>query len=110
MRLGFREMDAHSFSFTSESVTEGHADKVAHQLARRRSEERKADVLPYLRPDGKAQVSIGYDVVEHGHRRPVEIERVLVSAQHREGLDPESLLKPDLIEHVIHPILPRDMY
>ena len=83
---------------------------LAHRLARRLSEVRKADVLPYLRPDGKTQVSIRYEIDEHGHRRPVEIERVLVSAQHREGLDPESLLKPDLIEHVIHPILPRDMY
>jgi S-adenosylmethionine synthetase len=83
---------------------------LAHKLARRLSEVRKADVLPYLRPDGKTQVSIRYEVDEHGHREPVEIERVLVSAQHREGLDPESLLKPDLIEHVIHPILPRDMY
>jgi S-adenosylmethionine synthetase len=83
---------------------------LAHRLARRLSEVRKADVLPYLRPDGKTQVSIRYEVDEHGHRRPVEIERVLVSAQHREGLDPEALLKPDLVEHVIHPILPRDMY
>src|SRR5689334_2811355 len=83
---------------------------LAHRLARRLSEVRKADVLPYLRPDGKTQVSIRYEVDEHGQRRPVEIERVLVSAQHREGLDPEALLKPDLIEHVIHPILPREMY
>jgi S-adenosylmethionine synthetase len=83
---------------------------LAHKLARRLSEVRKADVLPYLRPDGKTQVSIRYEVDEHGHRRPVEVERVLISAQHREGLDPESLLKPDLIEHVIHPILPREMY
>jgi S-adenosylmethionine synthetase len=83
---------------------------LAHKLARRLSEVRKADILPYLRPDGKTQVSVRYEVNEHGHRRPVEIERVLVSAQHREGLDPESLLKPDLIEHVIRPILPREMY
>src|SRR5690349_14855102 len=83
---------------------------LAHKLARRLSEVRKADVLPYLRPDGKTQVSVRYEVDEHGHRRPVEIERVLISAQHREGLDPEALLKPDLVEHVIHPILPRDMY
>ena len=83
---------------------------LAHKLARRLSEVRKADMLPYLRPDGKTQVSIRYEVDEHGHQKPVEIERVLVSAQHREGLDPESLLKPDLIEHVIHPILPREMY
>jgi S-adenosylmethionine synthetase len=83
---------------------------LAHKLARRLSEVRKADILPYLRPDGKTQVSVRYEIDEHGHRRPVEIERVLVSAQHREGLDPESLLKPDLIEHVIRPILPREMY
>ena len=83
---------------------------LAHKLARRLSEVRRADILPYLRPDGKTQVSIRYEVDEHGRRRPVEVERVLISAQHREGLDPESLLKPDLIEHVIHPILPRDMY
>jgi S-adenosylmethionine synthetase len=83
---------------------------LAHKLARRLSEVRKADMLPYLRPDGKTQVSVRYEVDEHGHQRPVEIERVLISAQHREGLDPETLLKPDLIEHVIRPILPHDMY
>ena len=63
-------------------------------------------MLPYLRPDGKAQVTIRYEVDEHGHQRPVEIERVLVSTQHREGLDPETLIKPDLIDHVLRPILP----
>jgi S-adenosylmethionine synthetase len=83
---------------------------LAHKLARRLSEVRKADVLPYLRPDGKTQVTIRYEVDEHGKRRPVEIVRVLVSTQHREGLDCETLLKPDLVEHVIHPILPHDLY
>ncbi len=83
---------------------------LAHKLARRLSEVRKADMLPYLRPDGKVQVSVRYEVDDHGHQRPVEIERVLISAQHREGLDCETLLKPDLIEHVIKPILPHDMY
>ena len=53
-------------------------------------------MLPYLRPDGKAQVTIRYEVDEHGRQRPVEIERVLVSTQHREGLDPETLIKPDV--------------
>ncbi|MDX6481651.1 MAG: S-adenosylmethionine synthetase [Gaiellaceae bacterium] len=83
---------------------------LAHRLARRLSEVRKADVLPYLRPDGKTQVTVRYETDEHGHQRPVEIERVLISTQHRDGLDIDTLLKPDLIEHVIEPILPKDLY
>ncbi len=79
---------------------------LAHRIAKRLSEVRKADVLPYLRPDGKAQVSIRYEVDGDGRQTPVEIERVLVSTQHREGLDPETMIKPDLIEHVLRPILP----
>ena len=78
---------------------------LAHRLAKRLSEVRKAEILPYLRPDGKTQVTVRYDEDEHGHRRPVEIERVLVSTQHRDGLDIETLLKPDLAEHVLEPIL-----
>jgi len=83
---------------------------LAHRLARRLAEVRKADVLPYLRPDGKTQVTVRYDVDEHGRQWPVEIERVLLSTQHRDGLDVDTLLKPDLIEHVIEPILPKDLY
>ena len=83
---------------------------LAHLICRRLAEVRKADVLPYLRPDGKAQVTVRYEVDEHGRQRPVEIERVLVSAQHREGLDVESLLKPDIVDHVLRPILPHDLY
>ena len=83
---------------------------LAHRVTKRLAEVRKAQVLPYLRPDGKAQVTIRYEVDEHGRQRPVEIERVLVSTQHREGLDEESLIKPDLIEHVLHPILPKPLY
>ncbi len=83
---------------------------LAHRICKRVAEVRKANVLPYLRPDGKAQVTVRYEVDEHGRQRPVEIERVLVSAQHREGLDCETLLKPDVIEHVLHPILPHDLY
>jgi S-adenosylmethionine synthetase len=78
---------------------------VAHKLAKRLSEVRKADRLPYLRPDGKSQVTVRYEVDEHGRQRPVEIERVLISTQHRDGLDIESLMKPDLLEHVVEPIL-----
>ncbi len=83
---------------------------LAHRLARRLSEVRKADVLPYLRPDGKTQVTVRYETDASGRQKPVEIERVLVSTQHRDGLDVETLLKPDLVEHVIEPILPKELY
>jgi S-adenosylmethionine synthetase len=78
---------------------------LAHRLSKRLAEIRKADVLPYLRPDGKSQVTVRYEVDEHGVQRPVEIERLLISTQHRDGLDVETLLKPDLLEHVVEPIL-----
>jgi S-adenosylmethionine synthetase len=83
---------------------------LAHRLAKRLSEVRKAEILPYLRPDGKTQVTVRYEQDEDGRRRPVEIERVLISTQHRDGLDVESLLKPDLITHVLEPILPKELY
>jgi len=78
---------------------------VAHKLTKRLSEMRKADILPYLRPDGKAQVTVRYEVDEHGRQRPVEIERILISTQHRDGIDVETLLRPDLLEHVVEPIV-----
>jgi S-adenosylmethionine synthetase len=84
--------------------------QLAHRITKRLAEVRKADVLPYLRPDGKAQVTIRYEVDEHGRQRPVELERILISTQHRDGLDSEALIKPDLIEHVLHPILPHAFY
>jgi S-adenosylmethionine synthetase len=81
---------------------------IAHKLTKRLAEVRKANVLPYLRPDGKSQVTVRYEVDEHGIQRPVEIERVLISTQHRDGLDVETLMKPDLLEHVVEPILHAD--
>src|SRR3954453_8250658 len=74
---------------------------LAHRLAHRLSEVRKAGILPYLRPDGKTQVTFDY---EDG--RPVRLKTVLISTQHAPGLDPETLIKPDLVEHVIHPLVP----
>jgi S-adenosylmethionine synthetase len=83
---------------------------LAHRLAKRLADVRKSNVLPYLRPDGKTQVTIRYEEDAHGHRRPVEIERVLISTQHRDGLDIDRTLKPDLAAHVLEPILPKDLY
>ena len=71
---------------------------LAHKLAKRLAEVRKGEVLPYLRPDGKTQVTVRY---EDG--RPVEIEKILISTQHADGIDAESLIKPDLLEHVAAP-------
>jgi S-adenosylmethionine synthetase len=83
---------------------------LAHKICKRLAEVRKAGDLPYLRPDGKAQVTVRYEIDEHGTQRPVEIERILVSTQHSDGIRSEDLIKPDLVERVLHPILPRDLY
>jgi len=78
---------------------------LAHKLAHRLAEVRRGDVLPYLRPDGKTQVSVRYR-----DGRPVEIEKLLISTQHKEGVDAETLIKPDLWEHVVRPILPAELF
>jgi S-adenosylmethionine synthetase len=78
---------------------------LAHRLVHRMSEVRKGDVLPYLRPDGKSQVTVQY---ENG--KPKFITAVVLSTQHKEGVDIDSLLRPDLVEHVIHPVLPEGLY
>jgi S-adenosylmethionine synthetase len=83
---------------------------LAHKICKRLAEVRKAGDLPYLRPDGKAQVTVRYEIDEHGAQRPVEIDRILVSTQHSDGISSEDLIKPDLVERVLHPILPRDLY
>jgi S-adenosylmethionine synthetase len=83
---------------------------LAHKICKRLAEVRKAGELPYLRPDGKAQVTIRYEVDEAGQQRPVEIARVLVSTQHSDGISSEDLIKPDIVERVLHPILPPDLY
>src|SRR5262245_26088673 len=82
---------------------------LAHKLARRMAEVRKNNVLPYLRPDGKTQVTIRYELDERGLQRPVEVERVLLSTQHRDGLAIDTLLKPALLEPILHTFA-RDLY
>ena len=74
---------------------------LAHRLAERLSEVRKAGAVPYLRPDGKTQVTIEY---ENG--RPVRLSHVLVSTQHQDGVDRDTVIRPDLIEQVIRPVVP----
>jgi S-adenosylmethionine synthetase len=81
---------------------------LAHKICKRLAEVRKAGLLPYLRPDGKSQVTVRYEVDDAGKQRPVEIERILVSTQHSDGLDADTMIKPDIIEHVLRPILPRE--
>ncbi|MGH7776431.1 MAG: methionine adenosyltransferase [Candidatus Dormibacterales bacterium] len=73
---------------------------LAHRLARRLAEVRKTRTLPYLRPDGKAQVTVRYG--EGG--RPERVETVVISAQHHEEVDPEQL-RSDVVEHVVAPAL-----
>jgi S-adenosylmethionine synthetase len=73
---------------------------LAHRLARRLATTRKDGTIPYLRPDGKTQVTIEYDGL-----RPVRLDTVVVSSQHAADISLESLLTPDVREHVIAPEL-----
>jgi S-adenosylmethionine synthetase len=74
--------------------------QIAHTLARRLAEVRKAGVVPYLGPDGKTQVTVRYE-----NDRPVEVHKLLISTQHRDDVDGETLIKNDLWEHVVEPVL-----
>ena len=82
---------------------------LAHKIARRLAGVRKSEQLKYLRPDGKAQVTVRYEVDEHDRQVPVEIVRLLVSTQHADNVDAETI-KEDVIEHVLHPILDPRLY
>src|SRR4029450_12003064 len=73
--------------------------QLAHPLARQLAEVRKAEVIPYLGPDGKTQVTVRYE-----NDRPVEIAKVLISTQHREEAG-EQMIRNDLWEHVLEPVL-----
>ncbi|WP_326650529.1 MULTISPECIES: methionine adenosyltransferase [unclassified Streptomyces] len=70
--------------------------EVAHRLSRRLAEVRKDGTIPYLRPDGKTQVTIEYD-----GETPVRLDTVVVSSQHASGIDLDALLTPDIREHVV---------
>jgi S-adenosylmethionine synthetase len=74
---------------------------LAHRLSERLTEVRKSGALPYLRPDGKTQVTIDY---ENG--RPARLRSVLISTQHQDGIERDTVIRPDLIEQVIRPTVP----
>jgi S-adenosylmethionine synthetase len=76
---------------------------LAHALTRRLSEVRKNGDLGYLRPDGKSQVTVRYE-----GDRPVAVEKILVSAQHRDGM--EHQIRNDVIEAVIRPVMPMEYF
>jgi S-adenosylmethionine synthetase len=78
---------------------------LAHRLVHRMSEVRKGDVVPYLRPDSKSQVTVRY-----ARGKPEFVTAVVVSTQHKDGIDIDTLLRPDLVEHVIRPVLPEGLY
>jgi S-adenosylmethionine synthetase len=73
---------------------------LAHRLAEQLSRVRRNHVVPYLRPDGKTQVTIEYD-----GDRPVRLDTVVVSTQHAGSIDLETLLTPDITAHVVEPVL-----
>ena len=76
---------------------------LAHRMAEQLAAVRKSGAVPYLRPDGKTQVTFEY---EDG--KPVALKAVLVSTQHNDGIDRDSMIRPDLIEHVIKPVIPAE--
>jgi S-adenosylmethionine synthetase len=73
----------------------------AHRMAERLSEVRRSGQVPYLRPDGKTQLTFDYE-----GDQPVRLNTVLISTQHNDGIDRDEVIRPDLIEHVIQPIVP----
>jgi S-adenosylmethionine synthetase len=77
---------------------------LAHRLSRRLAEVRRSGVIPYLRPDGKTQVTVEYE-----GRKPVRLDTVVVSSQHGPDVDIETLLAPDIREHVIESVIPEDL-
>ena len=74
---------------------------LAHQMAERHASVRKSGLIPYLRPDAKTQVTFDYE-----DDQPVRLKTILVSTQHNEGIDRDSMIRPDLIDEVIRPVIP----
>src|SRR5258705_504005 len=101
-------MSIHRTLFTSESVTEGHPDKVADQISDAildavLAEARKANELDFLRPDGKSQVTIEYE-----GKRPVRAAAIVISTQHSPSIS-HGDLSDAIIETIIKPVVPPEL-
>ncbi|GFP24580.1 S-adenosylmethionine synthetase [Candidatus Hakubella thermalkaliphila] len=77
---------------------------LAHKLAHRLAEVRKAGILPYLRPDGKTLVTVEYE-----DSQPIRVDTILIAAQHRPGVEVDTIMKPDFFEHIIEPVMPEEL-
>ena len=77
---------------------------LAHKLARRISEVRKEDILPYLRPDAKTQVTVEYDEND----KPVRIDTIVISTQHHPEISLEQIQR-NVKEYVINPVVPKEL-
>ncbi|MGZ4762307.1 MAG: methionine adenosyltransferase [Ilumatobacteraceae bacterium] len=75
---------------------------LAHRMAEKLADVRKAGAIPYLRPDGQTQVTVEYDSTG----RPIRLVAALISTQHQDGVDRDTVIRPDLIEQVIRPVVP----
>ena len=99
---GVREMSLIAFGYASDETPELMPLPIwlAHRLAEKLTEVRKNGTVPYLRPDGKTQVTI-----EYVDGKPARLDTVVVSSQHADDIDLDTLLKPDIEEHVVRPVL-----
>ena len=77
---------------------------LAHKLAHRLAEVRRAGILPYLRPDGKTLVTVEYE-----DSQPIRVDTILLAAQHRPGVEVDTIMKPDFSEHIIKPVIPEEL-
>lgn len=77
---------------------------LAHKMSYRLAEVRKKQIVPYLRPDGKTQVTVEYDE----NHRPVRVDAVVLSTQHHPEVTQEQIEK-DMLEHVVYPVVPKEL-
>lgn len=99
----------HMFGYATDETEEFMplTHSLATRLGKRLTDVRKAGILPYLRPDGKTQVTIEYKCVD-GHMVPQRVHTILISTQHAPDVTNETI-RADLVEHVIKPVVPKTL-